>query len=139
MVLAPERLDHQLALLGVAVVERLAHAPGGFVRVDYFVRVGADGLGIDADRQHGAVAVEDGSPLRGRLHRLELLLFGALDQELLVPHLQVEQARLDPDRPGGEQDREHEQRVRAGPGATRTAPAPARAAPPAGRAASREA
>ena len=102
---AAQALRHLLALPRAAVVERAAHELRDLVRVLDFRGIGEDAVGVDAVGEHLAVAVDDLAALGRRGDRAHVLPIGARLHVGVIDDLQVDQPRLDADRPQHEERR----------------------------------
>ena len=96
-------LDHRLAILGVAVGKRAAQRRRRRLDVAELGRHGVDRVGVHAVGQDVPVAIEDVATLGRRLDGARLLTLGARRQLAVADDLQIEEARLDRDRPEQEE------------------------------------
>ena len=92
-------LDHRLAILGVAVGQRAAQRRGRRLGVAELARHRVDRVGVHAVGEDVPVAIEDVAALGGRLDGARMLALGARLQLAVAEDLQIDQARLDGDRP----------------------------------------
>ena len=82
-----------------AVGQRFAEHRGRLPGVLDFTRNAINGIGVDAVREHAAVAVEDVAALGGNIHGPRGLVLGARLKILMLVHLQIQQPRLNADGP----------------------------------------
>ena len=127
--LATEPLQHRLAVLRGAPLDRGADEPCRVLGTLHERRLGVDGMTVHAVRQHAPLPIEQIAPLGRHDARAAQLARGALLQIVVTDDLQVHEPRFDDDRP-----REHERRAEEerGAGRPRASPSARPAAPPRG-------
>ena len=98
-----------MTLPGSALVEGRAHQLRHLVGALDLRRIGEDAVGIDAVREHVAVAIDDFTALRRGREGAQVLAVGAYLHVRALDHLQIDQARLNAGGPGAKEDGAHEQ------------------------------
>ena len=106
---AAKLFRHVGAPLGRAPIHRGANLSRDAVRIVDFRGIGGDCIGVDAVREHAAVAVHDLPALGGRIQGPHLLSSGAGHQVGVIDHLEKEETCFYRDRPAGEAHGAHEE------------------------------
>ena len=109
LALAAQPVRHQRLLRRLAVVELVAHELCDRIRIVDVRGIGGDRIGVHAVGQDAPRAIDDLPALGRENDRLQLLPVRARHHLVVPQHLQIQQAGLDPDGPGGEERRADQQ------------------------------